>query len=110
MKYIRTKDKIIGYEKIFETSENLSQLNIDGKIYDKFDWAVQGDTIDELCDCLMFVYEAIDDFLITEVEAKNMTYYDNETCYGCIKVKLPNGAIRIEPVAKLNENGDMVLI
>lgn len=64
----------------------------------------EADTIEELCDCLMFVdNDEKQDFLITGVDEINITYSENETCYACLKIKLPNGAIRIEPVAKLND-------
>lgn len=69
----------------------------------------QADTIDELCDCLMFVDED-EDFFITQVYKTNIPYYQKDgKCFGCIKIKLPNGAIRIEPVAKM-KNGELMLI
>ncbi len=71
----------------------------------------QGDTIEELCDYLMFVdNDEKEDILITDVDEINITYSKNETCYACLKIKLPNGAIRIEPVAKFNEKWSFDLI
>ncbi len=56
----------------------------------------------DLCDCLMFV-DKDKDFIITETNKENLNCYDDkkETCYGCINIELPNGAIRVEPVTKV---------
>lgn len=104
MKYIRTENEIYDGEKY--NADYLLDRGL-GKVIK------QSDTIKELCDCLMFVdNDKQKDFLITDVNEDNMNCYDNkkETCYGCIKIELSNGAIRIEPVAKLNENGELELI
>ena len=69
----------------------------------------QGDMLEDICDCLMYV-DKKEDFLITEVVKENMVYYPSETCYGCIKVKLPSGAIRLEPIAKMNRYGGLELL
>jgi len=109
MKYIRTKNGV--YE--VDGYDDRGVCICNGKTFYRDEYIKQADTIKELCDCLMFVdNDEQKDFLITEVDEDNLNYYDkkNETCYGCIKVKLPNGAIRIEPVAKSNKNGEFELI
>ena len=112
MKYIRTKD---GVYEATDWNEDGSCwcLNDGGTYFRKENIIAKADTIKELCDCLMFVdNDKQKDFLITDVNEDNMNCYDNkkETCYGCIKIELSNGAIRIEPIAKLNENGELELI
>ena len=87
-------------------------LNADGSVnlahYEPEDYKI-ADTIEELCDCLMFV-DKLNNFVITEVNEINISYSENETCYACLKIKLPNGAIRIESVAKFNEKWSFELI
>ena len=104
MSYIRTKDGI------YELSDGLGKTpkEVQSALMTK-DYK-QSDTIDELCDCLMIIDED-GDFFITQVYKINIPYYiKDKKCFGCIKIELPNGAIRIEPVAKMNEAGKLVLI
>ena len=114
-KYIRTKDGIFEIEKIekyfLDESQKLFINNTMRIAFKENEVLKQADTIEKLCDCLMFVdNDEEKDFLITGVNEININYSKKETCYGCIKVELPNGAIRIEPVAKFNEKWSFELI
>ena len=112
--YIRTKDGVYEVKKEevlcgtkFYHLEKDEHFN---PIRDEF-VIKEADTIEELCDYLMFVdNDEKEDILITDVNEVNITYSKNETCYACLKIKLSNGAIRIEPVAKFNEKWSFELI
>jgi hypothetical protein len=105
--YIRTKDGIYEVKKVetlcgvkfydYETREDFVNRIREEQINKS------SEDPSELCDSLMFVdNDEEKDFLITEMNKDNLNYYDpkEETCYACLKIELPNGAIRIEPVAK----------
>lgn len=129
MKYLRTTDGIYRVNLIPEKNDIYAYIityvkdsnnhltgakrpiTQESKFEDLGEIINEADTIEELCDYLMFVdNDEKEDILITDVDEINITYSKKETCYACLKIKLSNGAIRIEPVAKFNEKWSFKLI
>ena len=107
--YIRTKDGV--YEVIDETK--YSYISIYGKYINKDDVINDGDTIKELCDCFETVADYAGQLSFTrylDFEQARLNMSDEATLYGYIYIILPNGAIRKEPIAKMNDKGDLELI
>ncbi len=128
MKYIRTKDRIIEYNPNEIVSNNGVHIFIsddwnksDYTYYEK-DIVAQADTIKKLIDELVvhnpsndgeffpkhFVYQNK-----WETMLKPISDYQKSKgieIYGAIWVQLPNGAWRLEPVAKVNEKGELELL
>lgn len=104
MKYIRTKDNsIIKGTPNFEDTEYFILK--------------QADTIEELCDGWIIECPEWD----KPTFKKQLQYIDwkdyiktankhKAIHYAVIFVRLPNGATRIEPVAKMNEDGELCLL
>lgn len=136
MKYIRTKDGRIAEVKenmVVKVCDDATRLVYKEKPYicvlnGDDDIIYQADTIDELCDVLIFykkVYQmfhkkALDD--LKEIIRSEKRWWEDEDdcertlqsnkkhCYGAIWIELPNGASRLEPVAKMNEEGELKLL
>lgn len=118
MKYIRTKDNEIIYvgdlvkdeygnycdPKTIETDMEVSNEGI----------IKEADTIKELCDVFknVNIYAGTISFTdYMDFELARFNKSDEATLYGYIYIVLPNGAVRIEPVAKMNEEkGDLELL
>ena len=119
MKYIRTKDGIYELEKY---KEKYHYFKVNGSVYkiQKINECKQADTIKELCDeCviiskyakkpkIMSFYEA--EYFINNYVNKIKSADPIIAIYGAIWVQLPNGAWRLEPVAKTNDKGEMELL
>lgn len=70
-------------------------------------------TIEELVDKYLRVFVGKDKEMTPYIMLnKDDKYFSkNETVvYACIWIQLPNGAYRLEPVAKLNEKGELELL
>ena len=98
MKYIRTKDGI-------------AKLDDDWALFCK-EYAnnKQANTIEELCD--EFVNQKM---ILSKQDIKDILKYakdelKEEIIYGAIWIILPNGAPRLEPVAKMNDKGELELL
>lgn len=122
MKYIRTKngrvfeiiesDDETGTFVITNHKETYTLSYYNENIYK------EADTIEKLCD--EFVWDedlCYINFKNKTLELKGDDYtFDLVYClkkhdiYGAIWLKLPNGAPRLEPVAKLNEEGELELL
>jgi len=115
MKYIRTKD---GIYRNASTDKDIviickkRKLKVNPKGVIK-----QADTIEELCDGWIIECPEWE----TPTFKKRLQYMNWQDYvktankhkaihYAAIFVRLPNGAIRIEPVAKMNEEGELCLI
>ena len=101
MKYIRIKDKIIPFWKA--NVDNIGGVEI----------IKTADTIEELVDKYLRVFVGKDEemkpYVMLDKDDKHFS--ENESVvYACIWIQLPNGAYRLEPVAKLNEKGDLKLL
>ena len=123
-KYIRTKDNKIF--KVLDTHymrvpENHRLYGV--KVYDVEVWKgileedvlKEANTLKELCDIFKVVNINQSPFSFTnyrdfELARFNKNKSENATLYGYIYILLPNGAVRIEPVAKMNEKGDLELL
>lgn len=126
MKYIRTKDGIYDttkYGKIVETQYTIKLVPKGYEHYkpawtkmNKQDIINQADTIKELIDEYVILSKSCKevkkslegfnetiDFILQVLEEP----YD---IYGAIWIKLPNGAYRLEPVAKINGKGELELL
>ena len=122
-KFIRTKNKI------FELKANMTIEDgvycFFGKIYntpekhlfrnnkDLGEFVSQSDDLSKLCDIFknVSVYAgtiSFTDYMNFELARFNKS--DDAALYGYIYVTLPNGAVRIEPVAKMDDKGDLELI
>ena len=118
MKYIRTKDGIIyvgdlvkdEYGNYCDPKNYETDMEIEAKYILK-----EADTIKELCDIFKVVNIYSGSIYFTNYrDFENARFNKNKTedatLYGYIYIVLPNGAIRIEPVAKLNDKGDLELL
>ena len=111
MKYIRTKDGIYTLIEngLCQTPKDVQNALITGDYK-------QADTIEELCDKWIIVENGIPHVLAYECDLldkinnnKRIGITDS-VGYGAIWIKLPNGAYRLEPVAKLNDEGKLKLV
>jgi len=106
MRYIRTNYGIFDIEKDFVIEQ-----------FKTYEIIKQADTIEELCDEFILVapYRFRRPKTATELEKdfEEMKYFytdKNDTIYGAIWIELDNGAMRLEPVAKMNEKGELELL
>lgn len=126
MKYIRTKNnRIIDTTKYYIENSNLFKNGAYQEYKKELENAIkQADTIEELCDEFV-VYDfknlgkdmghyifnlesAVRMFEVQQLYPKK--YRDKCSICGAIWVQLPNGAWRLEPVAKMNSDGEFELI
>jgi len=113
--YVRTKYGIIDIRGWIDYG-TYYQIWVDEnrKVWlDKEDIIKESDTIKNLCDCFKNVSEYANQFSFTtylDFEQARFNKNDHQTLYGYINIVLPNGAIRIEPVAKMNEEGNLILL
>ena len=109
MKYIRTKEGNI-YKRLFidRCLDRGTSVIINGEIMPyKEDVIAEADTIEELCDCYVIIIDGKP--CLTTIDEWSW-YFEEYTLYACIWVTLPNGAPRLEPVAKMNEKGELELL
>ncbi len=124
MKYIRTKDGIYEIDETFKRDNQIAFFDnkerTHGYIVGFFEGKnvlKQADTIEELCDgwiieCLGWdkpIFKRQLRYINWRDYVKTANKY-KATHYACIFVKLQNGAIRIEPVAKMNKKGELELL
>ena len=93
-----------------------------GKKHWKNEIVAQADTIEEMCDCYLivrkgrFTIRPIEPYVCDKKEwdlkTKQLKAHIIETCcvYGAIWIELPNEAMRLEPVAKMNNEGELELL
>ena len=106
MKYIRTKDGIVGICS-HEDNKNVrikyhDNLGNHCPLFSKDDVLKQADTIKELCDCFSYETETVRDFLVARSWKRAMP---ERHIYGCIKTD--KGLIY---VAKMNDKGELELL
>ena len=117
MKYIRTKDAI-GTKTI--DISGIKWINVKGV---SIEVVKESDTIEELCDAYFIEFEhdgKIERYVMNSFrELKDCFIADHcfrqpirKKCsyYGAIWVCLSNGSSRLEPVAEMNENGELELL
>lgn len=73
----------------------------------------QSESLEELCDCFKTVSDYAGQLIIThyfDFEQAIFNMSDEAELYGYIYIILSNGAVRIEPIAKMNDKGELELI
>ena len=123
MKYVRTKDGRIHCF-LGKNKDEFGFYYLDTNKEDKYRCdnnyyrdCKEADTIEELCDEFILVapYRFRRPKTATELEKdfEEMKYFytnKNDTIYGAIWIELDNGAMRLEPVAKMNEKRELELL
>ena len=129
-KYFRTKDGRLF--KVHEYESRRLRVNIAYwskpmhlSIMRKDEILKEADTVEELCDECFITDDDKNNIYGTKIHCSNFHYarngdeddsenaqkpYEKYTFYGFIWVILPNGAPRLEPVAKMNKEGDWELL
>lgn len=110
MMYIRTKDGV--YEVSSKQKNTYYVLNGRWQ-FEKQDIIKQSENLEELCDCFKTVSDYAGQLIIThyfDFEQARFNKSDEAELYGYIYIILSNGAIRIEPIAKMNDKGELELI
>ena len=116
--YIRTKDGVykVSYLNAYATHKRKGETLLEGykTAYIKNENIIaQSENLDELCDCFETVADYAGQLSFTrylDFEQARLNMSDEATLYGYIYIVLPNGAIRKEPIAKMNDKGDLELI
>lgn len=109
MKYIRTSNGIyeivsVDYNDDIEMNQYFTK---NGQHFNEHEILKQSDSIPDLCDRYEQGKNIHDNFGDMKVFANQLKKFNGWTddiikIYGCIWIDLPNGAHRLEPVAKLN--------
>ena len=114
MKYIRTKDNSITHK---ETIEQVKDVDAYRHLFPYVEIVKVADTIKELCDGWVIecpewekpTFKRQLQFMNWQDYVKTANKH-KVIHYAAIFVRLPNGAIRIEPVAKMNDKGELELL
>jgi len=115
MEYIRTKN---GIYRVLQWGSKRRHclvivVGLGSKVIDTSEIINQANSIEKLVDKYLRVFVGRDkEMKPYTMYAKNDGYFSkNESVvYACIWIGLPNGAYRLEPVAKLNDKGDLELL
>lgn len=115
-KYVRTDKEIIYVGDLIKDEYgnycNPKNYETDMEVSNEY-IIKEADTIKELCDVFknVNVYAGTISFTnYINFELARFNKSEEATLYGYIYIILPNGAVRIEPVAKMNEKGCLELL